>query len=252
MIIGVLQARFSSTRLPGKVLKLILSKPMLALQIERVQKASSIDRLIIATSHLADDDPIEALSKSINVECFRGSLDDVLDRCYQAVRTKSPQHVVRLTGDCPLCDPLLIDAVVEFHVSGDYDYSSNTIDPSYPDGLDIEVCRFSTLNIAQQEATLHSHREHVTQFIHQQPSRFKLGNYQGEIDRSHLRWTVDEELDFQLVTEIYQALYPTNPSFTTDDILAWLDSHPEWYDFNTHYQRNEGLLKSLAMDRKNT
>lgn len=251
MIVGFLQARFSSSRLPGKVLKPILSKPMLALQIERVQRASSIDRLIVATSHLADDDPIEALSGSLGVKCFRGSLDDVLDRCYQAVKSESPDHIIRLTGDCPLCDPQLIDEVVEFHLSGEYDYSSNTIELSYPDGLDIEVCRFSALKMAQQEATLHSHREHVTQFILQQPKRFKLGNYRGEIDRSHLRWTVDEELDFELVTQIYQALYPTNPGFTTEDILAWLDSHPEWYNFNTHYQRNEGLLKSLAMDRKN-
>jgi spore coat polysaccharide biosynthesis protein SpsF len=249
MIIGVLQARFSSSRLSGKVLKLILNKPMLALQIERISMAKSLDKLIIATSVLPDDDAIAAMSEAIGVACFRGSLNDVLDRCYQAVAPSSPQHVVRLTGDCPLCDPLLIDAIVNFHVLGAYDYSSNTLAPTYPDGLDVEVCRFTALQVAHREAILPSHREHVTQFIHQQPERFKLGDYRDVVDKSHLRWTVDEALDFELVKQVYQSLYPTNPEFTTKEILAWLDSNPQWLNSNTHLQRNEGLAKSLAQDR---
>jgi spore coat polysaccharide biosynthesis protein SpsF (cytidylyltransferase family) len=250
MIIGVLQARFSSLRLPGKVLKPILGKPMLSLQIERLLRANSLDKLIVATSDCPDDDPIAQVSSDINIECFRGSLDDVLDRYYRAVAPLSPSSIVRLTGDCPLCDPALIDEIVAFHLSGDYDYSSNTISPTYPDGLDVEVCRFSSLEIAHQEAIMPSQREHVTQFIHQQPKRFKLGNYQGSTDRSHLRWTVDEPEDFDLVNEIYESIYPTNPAFTTSDVLDWFDSNPLWYEKNNQFRRNEGLAKSLVEDRE--
>jgi spore coat polysaccharide biosynthesis protein SpsF len=227
MIIAILQARFSSSRLPGKVLKPILGKPMLELQIERIKRAGLIDRLIVATSNLGDDDPI----------------DD------QAVKLSSPLHIVRLTGDCPLCDPLLIDRLIEFHLGEDYDYSSNTDIPTYPDGLDIEVFKFGCLKIAHEEGVLPSQREHVTPFIHQQPHRFKLGSYRSKIDRSHLRWTVDEQLDFELITKIYESLYPRDPEFTTDDILDWLQNNPEWRDHNTRYQRNEGLSKSLLADR---
>jgi spore coat polysaccharide biosynthesis protein SpsF len=248
MIVAVLQARFSSSRLPGKVLKPILGKPMLALQVERIKRVKLIDKLIIATSDGAEDDKISELCEEINTECFRGSLDDVLDRFYQAVRLSNPEHIVRLTGDCPLCDPILIDTLIDFHLAGNYDYSCNTLRPTYPDGLDIEVCRFSCLATAYQEAFLPSHREHVTQFMHRQPERFKIGDYQSDVDRSDLRWTVDEQLDFELVTKIYESLYPQHPDFTTQDILNWLEANPEWRDYNTRYQRNEGLTKSLLAD----
>jgi spore coat polysaccharide biosynthesis protein SpsF len=249
MIIAILQARFSSSRLPGKVLKPILGKPMLELQIERIKRARLIDRLIVATSNLGDDDPIDDLCTRIGTECFRGNLEDVLDRFYQAVKLSSPLHIVRLTGDCPLCDPLLIDRLIEFHLSEDYDYSSNTDIPTYPDGLDVEVFKFGCLKIAHEEGVLPSQREHVTPFIHQQPDRFKLGSYHSKIDRSHLRWTVDEQLDLELITKIYESLYPHDPAFTTEDILHWLPNNPEWEAYNTRYQRNEGLSKSLLADK---
>jgi spore coat polysaccharide biosynthesis protein SpsF len=249
MIIAVLQARFSSSRLPGKVLKLILDKPMLACQIERIQRASLIDKLIVATSNLPADNPIANLCLDINIECFRGSLDDVLDRFYSSVHAYIPDQVIRLTGDCPLCDPILIDQVVQFHINGRYDYSCNTINPTYPDGLDVEVLRYECLELAHREAILPSHREHVTQFIHQQPERFKIGEYYGENNLSQLRWTVDEPLDLELVIKIYESLYPKNPDFTTENILDWLVVHPEWRTHNTQHIRNEGLIKSLLDDQ---
>jgi spore coat polysaccharide biosynthesis protein SpsF len=249
MIITILQARFSSSRLPGKVLKPILGQPMLALQIERIKRAKSIDKLIVATSHHNEDSEIAELCENLGVECFRGSLDDVLDRFYQAARMYFPEHIVRLTGDCPLCDPLLIDNIINFHLSGEYDYSCNTFSPTYPDGLDVEICRFSCLEIAHREAILPSHREHVTQFIHKQPEKFKIGDYQSNVDHSNLRWTVDEQLDFELITKIYESIYPQNSDFTTDDILDWLDLNPECKTYNTRYQRNEGLTKSLLADK---
>jgi spore coat polysaccharide biosynthesis protein SpsF len=250
MIIAILQARLSSSRLPGKVLRPILGKPMLALQIERIQRSRLIDRLIVATSASPEDEQISELCQEINVVCFQGSLDDVLDRVFQAAKPYSPDHLVRLTGDCPLCEPELIDRIIEFHVDGDYDYSSNTIAPTYPDGLDVEICRFECVVSADREATLPSQREHVTPFIYQQPERFKLGSYENNRDLSSLRWTVDELADFELVTQIYTALYPRNPSFSMLDIVDWLNQHPEWQFHNSQYARNEGLTKSLLADHE--
>jgi spore coat polysaccharide biosynthesis protein SpsF len=247
--VGVLQARVSSSRLPGKVLKLILGEPMLFRQIERVQRSQRLDHLVVATSKLAEDDAIADLCSSINVKCFRGSLDDVLDRCYQAVQSFNPDQIVRLTGDCPLCDPDLIDNLVEFHIAGDYCYSSNTLNPTYPDGLDVEIFKLSCLEAAFKESTLQSHREHVTPFIYQQPQRFKLGSYRSDIDRSHLRWTVDEQLDFELITKIYESIYYHNRNFMTKDVLDWLENNSAWEVYNTCYQRNEGLTKSFSVDQ---
>jgi len=165
MILAILQARVSSTRLPGKVLKPILGMPMLLRQIERVKQAKLIEQLLVATSDDKSDDPIEQLCRENDIACFRGSLDDVLDRFYQAAKPYQPDHIVRLTGDCPLIDPQLIDEVVVFCLSGDYDYVSNAFEPTYPDGLDVEVFRFPCLQQAWEEAELPSEREHVTLFI---------------------------------------------------------------------------------------
>jgi spore coat polysaccharide biosynthesis protein SpsF len=248
MILAILQARVSSTRLPGKVLKPILGKPMLIRQVERVEQSRLIDYLLIATSREVSDDPIEQLCEENGIAIFRGSLDDSLDRFYQAAEPLSPAHIVRLTGDCPLSDPDLIDQVIEFHLTGNYDYSSNTVEPTYPDGLDVEIFRFSCLKQAWAEVVLPSHREHVTPFIYQQPERFRIGSFKSDVDRSGLRWTVDEQLDFELVTRIYEALYPSNPEFTTRDVLAYLDKNPRLRDLNTVYRRNEGFQMSLAKD----
>ncbi len=248
MILAILQARVSSSRLPGKVLKPLLGKAMLLRQIERVQRASSVQRLLVATSTDASDDAIETLCRDAGVACFRGSLGDVLDRFYQAARPLAPKHVIRLTGDCPLADPALIDQLVAYYFDGGFDYASNALVPSYPDGLDAEVFRFECLEQAWNEARLPSQREHVTPFINQQPGRYKLGNLRGESDLSHLRWTVDEPEDFDFVSRIYQALYAANPAFATADILRLLAENPELAGINTGIERNEGYLKSLAGD----
>ncbi len=248
MILAILQARSTSTRLPQKVLQPVLGTPMLMRQIERVQRAKNIDNLLVATSMDATDDAIERLCVEGNVFCFRGSLDDVLDRFYRAAQQFSPDQIVRLTGDCPLSDPGLIDDVIEFHVSGGYDYVSSALEPTFPDGLDVEVFRFSCLEEAWREAELPSQREHVTLFINGQPNRYKIGSFRNDTDLSHLRWTVDEPVDFELISKIYEALYPSKPAFTMRDILELLDSNPELKDINSHHGRNEGLQKSLAKD----
>lgn len=248
MILGILQARVSSTRLPGKVLKPLLGIPMLMRQIERLKKARKIDRLVIATSLEAADDAIESLCIASGIACFRGSLDDVLDRCYKAACTYSPNHVVRLTADCPLTDPALIDDVIDFYLGGGYDYASNSVEATFPDGLDVEVFSFSCLEQAWREAALPSQREHVTPFIHQQPLRFKIGHFKNSSDLSHLRWTVDEPKDFELVSMIYETLYPVNPNFSTQDILHLIKTRPELAHWNTGHQRNEGYSKSRKAD----
>ena len=249
-ILAILQARVTSSRLPGKVLKPIMGRPMLALQIERVLQAKQIDQLVIATSTDPSDDDLENLCRQINILCFRGSLNDVLDRFYQAAKSWQPQHVVRLTGDCPLIDPEIIDAVIDFYLAGGYDYAANSVQPTFPDGLDVEVFRFSLLEQAWKEATLSSQREHVTPFIHQQPERFRIGHYQNAEDLSHLRWTVDEPEDFDLVTRIYELLYPLNPKFRMMDVLAQLQQRTDLVTINQKFERNEGLKKSLNEDRR--
>lgn len=251
-MLAILQARCSSSRLPGKVLKPILGKPMLARHIERLQRSRHIAPLVVATSTEPSDDPLAELCGHLGIACSRGSLADVLDRFYRAADPLHPEHLIRLTGDCPLADPAVIDACIDFHLAGDYDYTTNALQPTFPDGLDVEVFRFSCLAEAWSEATLTSEREHVTPFIHRRPERYRIGHYRQTPDLSWLRWTVDEPADFAMVEAVYQALYPTRPDFTTAEIVAYLAEHPEVARINADITRNEGYLKSLAADRRPT
>jgi spore coat polysaccharide biosynthesis protein SpsF len=248
MILAILQARASSRRLPGKVLKPILGRPMLALQLERVGRAQRIDRLLVATSLDPSDDPIATLCRDLGVGCFRGSLDDVLDRFYQAAAEQKAASVVRLTGDCPLADPAVIDRVVGIHTGGGYDYTSNVLRRTYPDGLDVEMVRFACLEVAWREAQLPSEREHVMPFVNRRPDRFKLHDVTQPNDLSHWRWVVDEPEDFAFITRIYEALYPANPAFTTADVLGLLRERPDIAAMMGRAKTNEGYEKSLAAD----
>lgn len=248
MILGILQARTGSSRLPNKVLKSLLGEPMLARQIERLKRCKRLDQLLVATSDQPEDCAIARLCQQLDIPCFCGPLDDVLLRFYLAAQPYSPTHVVRLTGDCPLADPALIDELITLHLAGEYDYSSNCGDPSYPDGLDAEIMSGATLATLQEEATTQTEREHVTYYIRRHPEQFSIGELRRTPSLAHLRWTVDETADFALVERIYQALYPTNPVFTTDDILALLAQQPELAILNTRHQRNEGLADSLAKE----
>lgn len=247
-VLGVLQARVSSSRLPGKVLRPLLGQPMIARQIERLHRARTLDALVLATSTDPSDDALARWAEDAGVPVYRGSLDDVLDRFVSAARPYAPRHVARLTGDCPLADPAVIDAVVARHLQSGADYTSNTIEPTWPDGLDVEVMTMAALETAAREAAAQFQREHVTQFIVRQPGRFRLENVRGDNDLSALRWTVDEPADFELVEAIYAALYPSNPAFGTADILAFLQHNPQWMTHNTRHARNEGLARSIARE----
>ncbi|MBV7298621.1 cytidylyltransferase domain-containing protein [Enterovibrio paralichthyis] len=247
-VVAILQARASSTRLPGKVMLPLLDKPMLERQIERVLRSSTLNTLIIATSENASDDAVAALAKGLGLPCYRGSLDDVLDRFYQAALTVKPSHVVRLTGDCPLADPDVIDRVVQHHLESGADYTSNVCPPTYPDGLDVEVMTFSSLESAWRNAQLPSEREHVTSYIRKPEAGYKLENVEGEQDLSHCRWTVDEQEDFDFVSEVYRQLYAQKPCFTTKDVLTLIEEKPELASINQNFERNEGYTKSLLKD----
>lgn len=229
MIVAVLQARMSSTRLPGKVMKPVAGAPMIVRQIERLQRARLLDRIVLATSTHDDDAPLAAAAQAAGVDVHRGSLDDVLGRYRGAATALGPgDHVVRVTGDCPLADPDVIDATVALHVERGGDYAANTpAHRTYPKGLDVEVMRIETLRRAAAEAAPGYEREHVTPYIYRHPELFDLHFLSQERDEGEVRWTVDRPDDLQFVQAVYDALYPGNPSFTSDDVRRLVQGRPD-------------------------
>lgn len=223
---------------------------MLLRQIERIRCATEIDSLLVATSVDASDDSLADLCKSGNIQCFRGSLPDVLDRFYQAAQSYQPQHIARFTADCPLIDPKIVDDTCRFYLDGHFDYASNTLEPTFPDGLDVEIFSAAGLRRAWSEATLPSEREHVTPYFYRHPEHFKLGAYKQEHNLSRYRWTVDEPADYEVVRQVFEALYPRNPQFHMEDILQFLQSRPDLQSLNASFRRNEGYEKSLRQDRE--
>lgn len=227
MILTLIQARMTSTRLPGKVMMPILGEPMLARQIERVRRARSIGRLAVATSEQVSDDPLAVLCEELGLACYRGPLDDVLGRFAGALTAFGPaEHVVRLTGDCPLADPAVIDAVIGRHLEAGADYTNNTLRLTFPKGQDVEVVRASLLGLAAAETADPYDREHVTPFFYRRPDRFRLAWLERDPPLGELRWTVDTPEDFAFVTRVYQALYPSNPAFGSEDVLALTRDDP--------------------------
>lgn len=252
MIIAILQARCTSSRLPGKVLMPILGVPMIWHQWQRLKRIKNIDKLVLATSVDSTDDLLAEYFLDRGEPVFRGSLNDVLDRFYQCALLNKATHVVRLTGDCPLADAALIDELIALHLAEKNDYTG--IDSrSFPHGLDAEIMSQSALEMAATEAKLPSEREHVTLFINQRPDRFKCGAFVNSeaLPPGYLRWTVDNTEDFELVTKIYQALYERKPAFNWYDVLALLKEQPDLSLINSHIKRNTGLLQSLMHDRNN-
>lgn len=226
-----LQARMSSTRLPGKVLKKIQNKPLLELQIERVRRVQHAHRLVVLTSFQSDDDPIESWCHEHQVDCFRGNLNNVLDRFYQAACTFPSDHFVRLTGDCPLSCPEVIDQVISAHLSSGATYTSNVAPPTFPDGVDVEVFTSQSLTEAWRYATLDSDLEHVTPYIRREMSD-QCHNVTHQPDWSKYRITVDYPEDFKLVQTLFDHLYPANSLFGLNEIVDYLQSHPELIEIN--------------------
>jgi spore coat polysaccharide biosynthesis protein SpsF len=239
-IVTIIQARISSTRLPGKVMLPILGKPLLIRMFERVKSAEQAGEIIIATSTNRDDDEIEKLCELEKIKCFRGHLTDLLDRHYQVGKIFDADAVVKIPSDCPLIDPKVIDKVLHFYIenSDKYDFISNLHPATYPDGNDVEIISFKALEQAWREAVKYFEREHTTPYIWENPDKFRVANIEWEsgldYSASH-RWTIDFEEDYQLVKNIYEELYPDNPTFSLNDILDLLKRKPEIGNINKKY-----------------
>ena len=250
-VAAIIQARAGSTRLPGKILKPILGSPMLARILERVKRAALLDAVIVATTDTPADDAIVELARDCGVQVSRGDEQDVLDRFYKAAKVAGADIIVRLTGDCPLHDPFVIDEMVQHFVTNTLDYSRAT-PTTYPEGLDTEVFTFAALERAWQEATLPAEREHVTLYIRNHPELFRSDgawNSGDGGDYSGMHWSVDTQADLDFVTKVFEQLYPANPSFTKDDVLTLLAQHPELLEIHRGGTGYEGLEKSLKEDK---
>jgi spore coat polysaccharide biosynthesis protein SpsF (cytidylyltransferase family) len=250
-VLAIIQARIDSTRLPGKVLLPIVdNKGALELMLERVHRARQLQKIVVATTTSPKDDRIVDLCKRLGYECFRGNEVDVLDRYYRAALAfGSPEVIVRLTGDCPLHDPVVIDKFVSCFLDSEVDYVSDADPPTFPDGLDTEVFSFSVLEKVWKEARLKSEREHVTSYIRKHADKFKMITVECEKDLSDHRWTLDEKEDYEFIKHIYKNLYKRKPAFGMEEILGFLARHPELEAINKHISRNEGYQKSLKEDK---
>ncbi len=233
----IVQARMTSTRLPGKVLLPLAGEPMLARLIERLRRVRRANGIVVATTTNATDDPIAALCAQLGVPCHRGSEQDVLSRYADAARLYGADVVVRITADCPLIDPALIDQLIETYEEGDSDYVSNMLPPTWPYGMAVEVFSAAALAQAHAEATQAAEREHVTPFLYWHPERYRLRNVASPVDLSRHRWTVDTPEDYELVRRLFDHLMPTQPQFTQADVLALLDQHPDWIAINQHVRQ---------------
>lgn len=261
-IVTIVQARLSSSRLPGKVLLPILGKPLLIRMIERVQKAKLIGDLVVATSANPDDDAIEDLCLKENLKCFRGHLTDLLDRHYQAAKKHNADAVVKIPSDCPLIDPVIIDTVLKFYIdnSDRLDYVSNLHPATYSDGNDVEIMSMSAMETAWKKATKSFEREHTTPYIWENPNYFRIGNviWEDGLDLSVTqRWTIDFKEDYLFIKSVYEELYPVNPTFGIYDILNLLKDKPEIYEINKKYlgkywyENHLDELKNIEEFKKN-
>ena len=249
-IVALVQARMGSTRLPNKVLMGLEGKTILEHAVERISASKNVDEAVIVTTIQKHDLAIVGKCAQLGIRVFCGSENDVLDRFYQAAKLLKPDHVVRALCDCPLADPRVVDKVIDAHLSAGADYTSNTIKPTYPDGLDLEIFTFDTLKTAWKEAKLSSEREHVTPYIYKHPEKFKLLNVEHEKDLSEKRWTVDEEKDYEFVKQVYKGLSQGSNLFGMEEVLKYLKEHPELEKINQDFARNEGYAKSLQEDRE--
>lgn len=239
-VVCIMQARMGSTRLPGKVLKKVCGKAVLEHDIDRLKRVKNIDKIVIATTTLERDDIIIQEAKRLDITCFRGSEEDVLSRYYYAAKENNGDVVVRITSDCPLIDSEVTEKIIQYYLDNNdkYDYVSNTIDRTYPRGLDTEVFSFKALEKAFIEAESLRDKEHVTPYIWDNPRIFRLAQYKNEIDYSDLRWTLDTVEDFELINRIYSNLYQCKGNnFNIQDILVLYSEYPEFRKINNHVEQ---------------
>ena len=204
----IIEARTGSSRLPNKVVAEIEGKPMIFYVIDRIKQIKSVEQIILATTQEENDRILTEIAKQNSIGSFVGDSIDVLDRDYQCALQNNADPIIRITGDCPLIDPDIVEEMLEFYLKNNYDYVSNRINPKYPDGLDVEIYSFNTLQMAAQNAKWSSERELVTTYITKNPKNFKIFSYENQEDLSEYRWTVDEQKDLEFIRKIYSIMKP--------------------------------------------
>lgn len=259
-IVIVIQARMSSSRLPGKVLMPLLDKTLLARMIERLQQIKHQARLVIATSVADDDDVIEQEAKNLQIDCFRGDLNNLLDRHYQAARLFNADVVLKIPSDCPLIDPKAVDRVLDvfFENGGGFDFVSNLNPATWPDGNDVEVMTMACLKKVWQQATKPLELEHTTPYIWENPEKFKIKNVAWATGKNYSmshRFTIDYLEDYLFISRVYQELYPVDAGFSCEDIVALLEARPQIYQINQQfagvnwYRHHLDELKTVSADQ---
>lgn len=237
MATAIIQARIGSTRLPGKVLKQLCGKSILAHDIARIKQAQGVENIIIATTTEPADAAIMAEAEALGVSSFRGPEQDVLTRYYEAARAFNAKTIIRITSDCPLYDGQLLDAMLADFFN--CDYLSNCQTRTYPRGLDTEIMTFAALERAFHEAQAPEEREHVTPYIYRHPELFRLRSFESPRDLSSHRWTLDTPEDWKFIEAVYTRLYPHTPLFTTDDVLSLLAREPQLSAINAHIEQKK-------------
>ena len=247
MIGCIIQARMGSSRLPGKVLmKLNENCSTLDFVLNQLSFSTLIDKIIIATTNLEQDDIIEQTAKNLGIECFRGNSDDVLDRYYNCAKKFQMDNIVRITSDCPLIDPNLIDYGINKFYEGDYDYLSNSLEETYPHGLDYQILKFKTLKTIFNNANLNSEKEHVIPYVVNNKEKFKIFNLKNKENFSKFRVTLDWPDDLILLKKIVNDV--KSRPILMDDILSVFRKNPEYQKINSVHPRHEGYKKSLLED----
>ena len=249
MIGCIIQARMGSSRLPGKVLKeLEEGKPVLFYLLKQLKHCKLLGKIVIATTNLKEDDKIAYFAKMKGIECFRGSSKNVLERYYKCAKKNEFSTIVRITGDCPLIDPQIVDLVIEKYKENTFDYVTNCLKRTFPYGTEVEIFSFSSLENAYKNAELPSEKEHVTPYIRNHENEFRIYNIENKEDISNYRWVVDKKNDFELVKKIVSKI-KTSP-ILMKDILLLLKSEPDLKKINRSNIPNEGYFKSLKEDKE--
>lgn len=239
MIVAIIQARCGSTRFPNKIFAELCGKPLIWHVINRLKFSKRIDKIILATTTNPKDYILEQWANDNEITCFRGSENDVLSRFYYANEMAKGDYIVRITADDPFKDPQIIDQAIDLLIENKCDYVCNNFPPTYPEGLDCEVLTAESLKISQQNSTDDYEREHVTQYIYHNSLSFKMMNLSYHENLSHLRWTIDTDIDFEMVKIIYEALYKNeNEIFYMTDILNYLDKNPDISNMNIGVKRS--------------
>jgi spore coat polysaccharide biosynthesis protein SpsF len=243
----IIQARTGSTRLPKKVLAKIQNQYLVEHVINRVKSTKNIDQIILATTNKEEDKILLKIAKKNNIIGYAGEVNNVLKRYFKCAEKFNADPIIRITADCPLIDPIIIEKILKFFQRNTFDYVTNTLPPTFPDGLDVEIFSFDSLKKSYNKAKLKSEKEHVTPYIRNHKKLFKTFNLKHNLDLSQHRWTVDEKLDLKFVRLIYAKMKPEK-FFGMKEILSIIDKNPILSNINHNIMRNEGYLKSLKLD----